>query len=255
LLKSITNFIALALLTLPVTAFDQAVPSGPTDTSVKAPAGFNPVPTGDVLDFFNARPTTTHAFRVLFIGDSLTFHSPAPKLWTYYAGMAASDAAHDFVHLTAAHMQSRMGDRPVEIFYSHGGGKIGAMLTYLQQRPELAPNLIVLQGGENDPFDDTFYKNYRGLLDIFPGTARIVLSDWANTAKRDFELKEAKQRHLPFIDLTMIKAEPRTIGNGGPFNHPGVAWHPNDHGMARIAEEINKVFDSSILPTVKTHRH
>ncbi|CAN5476337.1 hypothetical protein BH10ACI4_BH10ACI4_26850 [soil metagenome] len=90
-----------------------------------APAGFNPVPNDDVLDFFDRRPIPPHAFRVLYIGDSLTFHSPAPGLWTYYSGMAASDAAHDFVHLTAAYFQNKT-HRPVEIFYSHGGGKIGA---------------------------------------------------------------------------------------------------------------------------------
>jgi hypothetical protein len=211
-----------------------------------APKGFNPVPNDDLLDFFDRRPVPPHAFRVLYVGDSLTFHSPAPGIWAYYSGMAASDTEHDFVHLTAAHFQAKIR-RPVEIFYSHGGGKIGAMLTFVKDRPWLEPDLIILQGGENDPFDETFYTNYRGLLEVFPKAPRIVLSDWKNPTKRDFEKEEVARRHLRFIDILAIQAEPGTAGNAGPFNHPGVAWHPNDKGMQRIAEELDRVFDAMHL--------
>lgn len=234
------NLFVLAALFCSLNVFAQTPAA--TTQSTEAPKGFNPIPNNDVLDFFNARPIPPGAFRVLYIGDSLTFHSPAPKLWTYYAGMAASDAEHDFVHLATAHMQTKI-KRPVEIFYSHGGGKIGNMLAYLKVHPELKPDFIVLQGGENDPFDDAFHSNYEGLLQVFPAAKRIVLSDWANTTKRDYEKAAAAKLHLVFIDLTAIKAEPGTIGNAGPFNHPGVAWHPNDKGMQRIAEEISKNFD------------
>jgi hypothetical protein len=208
-----------------------------------APKGFNSVPNDDMLDFFDRRPVPPHAFRVLYVGDSLTFHSPAPGIWTYYSGMAASDTEHDFVHITAAHFQKKIR-RPVEIFYSHGGGKIGAMLAFVKDRTWLAPDLIILQGGENDPFDDTFYANYRGLLEVFPNTPRIVLSDWKNPIKRDYEREEAAKRHLPFVDMIAIQADPHTAGNAGPFHHQGVAWHPNDEGMKRIAAEINRTFDT-----------
>jgi hypothetical protein len=211
-----------------------------------APKGFNPVPNDDLLDFFDRRPIPPHAFRVLYIGDSLTFHSPAPGIWSYYSGMAASDTEHDFVHRTAAHFQKKI-KRPVEVFYSHGGGKIGAMLTFVKDRLWLAPDLIILQGGENDPFDETFYANYRDLLEVFPRTPRIVLSDWKNPTKRDFEKEEATKRHLQFIDLVTIQTEPDTAGNAGPFHHPGVAWHPNNIGMQRIAEEIDRTFDTMHL--------
>ncbi|CAN5476254.1 hypothetical protein BH10ACI4_BH10ACI4_26840 [soil metagenome] len=118
------------------------------------------------------------------------------------------------------------------------------MLAFIRDRPWLAPDLILVQGGENDPFDATFFANYRGLLDVFPSTPRIVLSDWKNPTKRDFERQESEKRHLRFIDILTIQSEPGTTGSGGPFNHPGVAWHPNDKGMQRIAEAIERTFDS-----------
>ena len=217
------------------------------DNGTAAPAGFNLVPTDDIVDFFNARPVSAKAYRILYIGDSLTLHAPSKTLWTYYSGMAASDARHDYVHLSAMHMQTRMPDRPVEIFYCKGNGKLPSMLAYLQAHPEIKPDLIVQQGGENDHFDDAFKTTYRQLLDAFPGTPKIVLSDWGDPVRRDFERAEAAQRKYAFLDLTAIKTQPGTTGNGGPFNVPGVAWHPNDMGMARIAEEIDKAFDSMIL--------
>lgn len=243
-------------LSLSLTAHAQnatLAPAPANDKGTAAPAGFNSVPTDEVVDFFNARPVSPNAYRVLYIGDSLVLHSPAKNLWTYFAGMAASDAGHDYTHLSAEHIQAKLGDRPVEIFYCHGNGRLPSMFAYLQGHPEIKPDLIILQGGENDHFDDAFKITYRALLDTLPGTPRIVLSDWADPVRRDFERAEAAQRNLAFLDLTAIKAEDGTTGNAGPFNVPGVAWHPSDRGHARIAEEIDKAFDAKILPAQHPH--
>jgi len=246
--------LALPLL-LPVSIPAQNASASGTDKGTAAPAGFNLVSTDDVVDFFNARPVPPNAYRVLYVGDSLTLHAPSKTLWTYYSGMAASDATHDFAHLSAQHIQTKMPGRPVEIFYCKGNGKLPSMFAYLQAHPEIKPDLIVQQGGENDHFDDTFKTNYRQLLDAFPGTPRIVLSDWGDPARRDFERAEAAQRKYPFLDLTAIKAEAGTNGNGGPFNVPGVAWHPNNRGMERIAKEIDNSFDTTILPALPPRSH
>jgi hypothetical protein len=121
------------------------------------------------LDCINLRPVPPNAYRILFIGDSLTMAGTSSRLWDHFSGMAASKVDRDFVHLVTAHIQSRFGSRPVEIFYDNGGdGKIGSMLDYLRNRTNLQPNLVVLQGGENDAFDAKFQTTYKSLLHILP---------------------------------------------------------------------------------------
>lgn len=160
--------------------------------------------------------------------------------------MAASKVDRDFVHLVTAHIQSRFGSRPVEIFYDNGGdGKIGSMLDYLRNRTNLQPNLVVLQGGENDAFDAQFQTTYKSLLHIPPpptGTV-IVLGDWWSTQKSSFEQQEAVAMGYSFINLTAIEADPSNSGYGGPYKNKGVAAHPNDRGMNQIASAISAQFD------------
>jgi hypothetical protein len=170
---------------------------------------FNASDATSVLDAINSRPVPPNAFRVLFIGDSLTLHQPVTGLWDHFMGMAATAPANDFVHLAAAHMQLRM------------------------------------QGGENDPFDDTFQATYRSLLRIFnpPQTRVIVLGDWNSKQKSQFEEAEAKLLGIPFVSLTEIHANPVNFGDGGPYHVGGVAAHPNDKGMQAIADAIESNFD------------
>jgi hypothetical protein len=210
----------------------------------------NPSPNaGDVtaiLDAVNLRPVPPTAYRVLFIGDSLMMVVPAHRLWDHFSGMAASAADRDFVHLVAKHIQSRLGSRPVEIFYDNGGnGKIGPMLDYLRNRPDMRPDIVILQGGENDKFDAHFQSTYEGLLHYSsPKTPVIVLGDWWSTDKSVFEQKEAASLGYSFVNLTAIYAEPSNSGYAGPYNVKGVARHPNDKGMQSIANAICIQYDN-----------
>ncbi len=215
----------------------------PNPTTRPAPA-FNSTDSTAVLDFINTRPVPPNAFRILYIGDSLTIHGRVSQLWDRFSGMAATSPDKDFVHLSAAAIQEKLGGRPVEVFYDNGGnGKIGPMLEYLGSRPDLHPDLVVYQGGENDPFDDVFKTHYAGLLDFYRSrhTPAVVLSDFWSVEKTAWESEAAKSRGLPFVDMTVIQKDPANTGDGGPYHHPGVAGHPNDRGMKQIAEAIVRI--------------
>lgn len=195
------------------------------------------------LDWFNTRPVPPDAFRVLYIGDSLTIAGAAPGLWDHHGGMAATDAAHDFLHLTASHVQQVLLPRPVEALLDNGGnGKIGAMLEYLERRPDLKPDLVILQGGENDAFDDSFRQIYVKLLEFYPVPV-IVAGDWWSAEKSDWEKQQSAARKHPFVDLMAIDAIPANSGDGGPFGVGDVARHPSDAGHAAIARGIGEAFD------------
>jgi hypothetical protein len=216
---------------------------------------FNSVDSTHNLTYFNYRPIPPNAYRILFIGDSLTFHGQTPNLWNYDSGMAASSVDKDFVHMVAQHIQDKLGTRPVEILINNGGnGKIGSMLSYLTSHPDLKPSLVILQGGENDPFDTSFQETYRSLLTFYKtsNTPYIVLGDWWNDAKSSFDHQQALANGYAWIELTAINKNPAMSGDGGPYHIDGVAKHPNDQGMKAIAEAIDAQFDRTIVPSIHT---
>jgi lysophospholipase L1-like esterase len=221
--------------------------------------GMNTVDATTDLVYFNARPLPANAFRVLYIGDSLTYHTRIANVWAYVSGMAATTPANDFVHLTATYMQQRIAKRPVEILLDNGGnGKIGTMLEFLKVHPVATPSLVVMQGGENDAFDDTYKQTYEALLDFYRAekVPVIVLGDWYTDGKRDYDCAQAAARSYACVDLRAIQKVPDNTGNAGPYNNKGVASHPNDAGMKAIAAEIERCFDRLKLPGVKVrHTH
>lgn len=206
------------------------------------------------LTYFNSRPLSPNAFCVLFIGDSLTYHAQTPGVWDYTSGMAATNITKDFVHLSAAHIQQKLGARPVEVLVNNGGnGRIGPMLHYLTHHPEFKPSLVVMQGGENDKFDEAFQATYRSLLDFYKAqrVPYIVLGDWWKGDKSAFDEKETKARNYGWVDLTVFAADKSMSGDPGPYNLPAVAKHPNDNGMKAIATAIDQIFDTKILPAIQ----
>jgi hypothetical protein len=238
--------ITVMLIGYLVTGFSPITPSA----SAQA---FNSVDSTPTITYFNYRPMPPNAYRVLFIGDSLTYHGQTPNLWNYDSGMAASSPDKDFVHLVTQHIQSKIGIRPVEIMINNGGnGKIGSMLAYLTSHPDLKPSLVILQGGENDPFDASFQDSYRSLLDFYRASKipYVVVGDWWNDDKSDFGRREALARGYAWVNLTLLDKETALRGDGGPYHVDGVAKHPNDIGMSAIADEINDQFDKTIFPSI-----
>jgi lysophospholipase L1-like esterase len=214
---------------------------------------FNSVDTTHNLNYFNGRAMPPHAYRVLFIGDSLTFHGQTPNLWDYDSGMAASSPEKDFVHQVARHIQEKVPSRPVETLINNGGnGRIGTMLTYLTNHPDLKPSLVILQGGENDKFDPAFQETYRSLLSFYSASKvpYIVLGDWWDGTKSAFDHQEASAHGYAWVDLTVLDKNPAMSGDGGPYHIDGVAKHPNDAGMKAIAGAVDEQFDRTILPSV-----
>ncbi len=197
-----------------------------------------------VIDVFKGETVSEDAYRILFIGDSLTLHGPAKGVWDDHCGMAASSLEKDFAHLFATRVQRDLAPRPVAVYHA-ATGKLAAMLDKLKAQPGIRPHLVVFQGGENDKFDDAFRRDYRELIAFYrrakvdgKPVKAIVLGDWYNAKKGVFDKTVADANGYPFIDLYAIHQRPGTFGNAGPYNHPGVASHPNDTGMKAIADAL-----------------
>jgi hypothetical protein len=236
--KRICNLIAILLLVGGLIFF----------CSCKPKPKLNSVSKFEVLTFFNSRPVPPNAYRILFIGDSLTCHGPQDKVWDLFNGMAATTYGNDFVHLFATKAQEHLS-RPVEIFLV-AAGPLADLLEQIKSQPRLSPDLIVYQGGENDNFDDAFKNKYHNLLSSFTNTPAkaIVLGDWWNRDKSNFDRATAKEFGFSFIELVSIQERSDTKGDGRPYGYPGVAAHPNDIGMKAIADALSDKFQTEILP-------
>lgn len=194
------------------------------------------------------------AERLLFIGNSITLHGPAPKIgWTGNWGMAATEAEKDYVHRVVAAVAKRHGQAPefrvanvadFERAYEHFD-----FVAKLKEPLALQPEVVVVAIGENVPALKTdeaktkFRESMTQLLALLKGSeprALFVRSCfWADAAK-DAAMKEACTAVGGiFIDIGALGKNERNYARSErKIDHEGVARHPGDQGMNAIADAI-----------------
>ena len=190
--------------------------------------------------------------RILFLGNSITLHGPAPKIgWTNDWGMAASAPEKDYVHLVTRGIEERTGrkaDVRVRNLYrferDFRNYDLGAGLADLKG---FEPDYLVVSLGENAPdlsteddrlaFRDAFVR----LLSAFfhdglrPKTVIRGLF-WPNDAKNAALMQVADAVAVPIV--TAAIGEDRAMLAYGRFAHEGVCRHPGDAGMAELARRL-----------------
>lgn len=184
-------------------------------------------------------------FKVLFLGNSITKHSPKPEVgWTNDCGMAASCTEKDYVHVF---MKKLCNVRPGSTFgiaqvanYERG------FLTHIpadffSAAKNYEPDIILAFFGANV---DKGYKELKNpaktfgaavgdLINYFnaKGNAKVFVSGgFYIRPELDAEKKAlCAEKGYTYIDLGNIPNREETHGK---FNHPG------DLGMAEIAESF-----------------
>lgn len=190
--------------------------------------------------------------RVLFVGNSITQHNPAPAIgWHYNWGMSASCPEKDYVHLCAEQIRKSHSDAAFAVCRAgkwEKNSKEGEKaLDLYQASREYNADVLVLRFVENCPKDVTlehFLEEYSKFVDYLnpTGKAKVIVTTafWPNPldeAIRTF----AAQRGYPLVELGDLgkQDEMKAIGL---FEHTGVAKHPGDLGMEHIARRILEAF-------------
>lgn len=203
-----------------------------------------------------------NAYRVLFVGDSITKHGTSPAVakklgWKHEAGMAASAEASDYVHVFASQLQAASPGRKVEIYYHTlgGSGSVLQRLAAVDQVKVVEPHLVIVQLGEHEKEADGvdgLRANYARLLAAFrdqPTPPHVIaVGPWApilgNQNSRyngwpglveDAMLSVAQEQGVPFVSVRDLADDPLCFGWG---ESPGVQWHPNDAGHTGYARKI-----------------
>lgn len=204
-------------------------------------------------DGSNLRTESIYPNNVLVIGNSITVH-PLTSYWWGLWGMAATVKNKDFVNVLQSKL--RVGNPNTVITPLNFAEWEQNHQTY--NLNNLTPSLtgkdyIIIRLGENVSSMVNFEQDTIALIDhiktVLPN-AKVAITGmfWENAPKDVIFSSVANTKNIPFIPLSYLDvAENRSaIGNQvygddgllHTIDNPGVARHPNDLGMSRIADAI-----------------
>ena len=190
--------------------------------------------------------------KILFIGNSITRHMPKADIgWEHDWGMAASAPEKDYVHQTVAILKER-GLCVDFAFANFSRWEVNywddTVLEECDKFLQYQPDLIVIRIGENvwsravrhKLEEIPLYPRFDSMVKAFAkGGAKILLTDlfWPHEPIDEPIHRVAAENSYPLVQLGDLGEldENKAVGL---FEHKGVAAHPGDLGMYRIAERI-----------------
>jgi hypothetical protein len=194
------------------------------------------------------------ASRILFLGNSITLHGPAPAIgWEGNWGMAASARDKDYVHLVVKAIAGAAGKEP-ETLVANIARFERQFETYdfdAELGKELAfqPDLVIVAVGDNVPAlaSDQARSGFRAsltrLLKKLKANSRptIVVKTcfWADPVKDAILDQACKDVGGVLVDWsTHGKVEANLARSERAFSNGAVGGHPGDRGMQVIADSI-----------------
>ena len=194
--------------------------------------------------------------KILFLGNSITLHAPAPNIgWHGNWGMAASCEENDYVHQLCARLEEN-GKHPqisVKNVADFERDPDGIGEDWFADDLAFDPDVVILRISENTPDDklDAFAVGYEALIRKFLSKSACHVfavgpfwqRDTADTLIRD----AAAAAGAHYLSLASLYGQDQYKALG-LFEHGGVAAHPSDAGMAAIADVIfDGIKDAGLL--------
>lgn len=190
--------------------------------------------------------------KILFLGNSITLHGPAPKIgWTGNWGMAASAADKDYVHLLVNQITKVAGSKPrvmVKNIASFERNLKGYNIReQLKKELEFKPDVVIIALGENasSPTTEEARNQFsKAFLDLFTelkkqnSPAIFVRGQFWKAVNKDKLIKSVCDKTgAIFIDTSNIGLNESSYARAErKIKHAGVAAHPGDKGMQQLAE-------------------
>ena len=193
---------------------------------------------------------------VLFLGNSITRHEEKPEIgWANDWGMAASKRENDYVHVTVRLLEEKFG-KVNYCIANCGEWELNYYKDELLQDWEEARNfradIVVVRLGENiynakDKLQEyPLAPHYEKLVEYFCSNpnAKVIVTGlfWKCPPIEDVIEKVVSEKEYAYAPLNDLSDEPENMAIG-KFWHEGVAMHPGDLGMQRIAERIVKAIE------------
>jgi len=192
--------------------------------------------------------------KVLFLGNSITLHGPAPTIgWNGNWGIAASAEDKDYVHLLVHRLAQAAGGTP-EFMVKNIADFERQHDTYdldagLQKEFEFQADLVVLAIGENVPalttaeaqakYQAAYAKLLAELAEHGKPAVFVRSCFWAEPAKDGMMKQAAEEAGATFVDVGSLGRDQACLSRD-----QGVAGHPNDKGMQAIADALWKAIET-----------
>ena len=207
-----------------------------------------------------------HVGKVLFLGNSITLHGPAPKIgWNGNWGMAASAQEKDYVHLLLTRIAKSAGGKPVVMARNIADFERGfadfKVQEGLKEALAFEADLIIVAIGENvaalptDAAKARYAAAFSNLLAELKKCGRPTLlvrsQFWANPAKDEIMKRACADAGGIFVDNSQLGRDESNYARAErKIEHAGVAGHPGDKGMQAIADALWNAIEKSAEPAV-----
>lgn len=190
--------------------------------------------------------------KILFLGNSITRHAPAPEIgWDYDWGMSASAEDKDYVHVAIKALEARLGGidycTACCADWERNHSKL-EMLDDWREAREFEADIVVCRLGENviTSADNTEWFNFAKHLDAMikyfcsNPKVKVIVTDlfWPKIILDTPIRQVALDNDYELIQINDLGTKDENMAVDGRFWHRGVSIHPNDLGMQRIAERI-----------------
>ncbi len=195
--------------------------------------------------------------KVLIVGNSITRHAPKADIgWHGNWGMAASEPEKDYVHLVEKGLTERFGAislcvaQAAEWESREHAEKRRVLEERYQPAADFDADIVIVRIGENIDINKTnvqeLAEDFAEMIRFFGGKrpgVKVVLTGlfWWFPEHEKAVLRTAEQEGYQFVELKDLGIDEQMTAKG-LFEHEGVAGHPGDLGMQRIAERIIETF-------------
>ena len=192
--------------------------------------------------------------RILFVGNSITLHSPNESIgWYGDWGMAASCEANDYVHRVVSEIEKtgvKVGFAIASTAFWELGYDDPANLSedIFGCARDFGADIVIVRLAENIKDKKMSKVELRPYFEdmvrffISDKTKQVIVTDsfWRRDIV-DIMIKDICDKEgYTFCKLSDLYDDKKTMALG-QFAHEGVSLHPSDYGMEKIAERILEV--------------
>ena len=195
-------------------------------------------------------------FNYFAIGNSLTTHPIVAGTWWGNWGMAATTADNDYYHKLCASLEQNYSVNGNCIYYTswETAGDRSSQLSILDSYLYSDLDLVTIQLGDNITGGfDSLTSDYEALVQYVrtkAPNAQIIIVDefcWPIATIQAAQQTVCNEFNLAYVDLSAIRNDAYRAGAATVYGADGathaitngaVGSHPNDAGMAYIADQI-----------------